>query len=261
MAKYKIPISRPNLTADDFIEIKKCFDSTWISSKSPWVDKFESEFAKKVSGTKYAVSVNSGTSALFLALKALGIGPGDEVIIPTLTMIATVNAVSLTGAKSVVVDSRSRDDWNIDPSQIEKKITPKTKAILPVHLYGYSCEMEEITRIAKKHHIFVVEDAAEAMGALYRGKQVGGLGDVSCFSLYANKIMTTGNGGMVATCFFMAWLLAIIAGNQKFGWEYAGGSINLTFLLDRFFLYQAKTCRLFAINFSNRLVWDNPRAA
>lgn len=199
MTKYNIPISRPNLTPEDLAEIKKCFDSSWISSKSPWVDRFEAEFAKKVSGTKYAASVNSGTSALFLALKAVGVGPGDEVIIPTLTMIATVNAVSLAGAKSVVVDSRSHDDWNIDPSLIEKSITAKTKVILPVHLYGYPCEMEEIMKIAKKHKLFVIEDAAEAMGTLYKGLPVGGIGDIGCFSLYSNKIMTTGNGGMVTT--------------------------------------------------------------
>ncbi len=194
-----IPISKPNLTKEDFLEIKKCFDSSWISSKSPWVEKFEAEFAQKVSGTKYAVSVNSGTSALFLALKALGIGPGDEVILPTLTMIATVNAITWVGAVPVLVDSTSNEDWNMDPTKIEEKISKKTKAIIPVHIYGYPCNMDEINQIAKKYKLYVIEDAAEAMGALYKGKLVGSLSKISCFSLYANKIITTGNGGMVCT--------------------------------------------------------------
>lgn len=182
-----------------FAEIKKCFDSSWISSKSPWVEKFEIEFAKKISSTKYAISVNSGTSALFLALKALGIGPGDEVILPTLTMIATVNAITWVGAIPVLVDSTSSEDWNIDPTKIEEKINKKTKAIMPVHIYGYPCSMDKINNIAKKHKLYVVEDAAESMGSLYKGKLTGSLSDISCFSLYANKIITTGNGGMVCT--------------------------------------------------------------
>lgn len=199
MVKFNIPISKPNLTKEDFLEIKKCFNSSWISSKSPWVEKFEIEFAKKVSGTKYAVSVNSGTSALFLALKALGIGPGDEVILPTLTMIATVNAITWVGATPVLVDSTSPKDWNIDSAKIEEKINKKTKAILPVHIYGYPCSMDEINKIAKKYKLFVIEDAAEAMGTLYKGKKAGSYSNISCFSLYSNKIITTGNGGMVCT--------------------------------------------------------------
>jgi perosamine synthetase len=199
MKKNKIPISKPNLTQDDLTEIKKCFDSSWISSKSPWVEKFEKAFAKKISGTKYAVAVNSGTSALFLALKALGIGPGDEVILPAFTMIATVNAITWVGAKPILVDSTSKDDWNMDPEQIEKKINKKTKAILPVHIYGYPCDMKAINNIAKKYKLFVIEDAAEAMGTLYKGKTTGNYSDISCFSLYANKIITTGNGGMACT--------------------------------------------------------------
>jgi len=199
MKKIKIPISKPNLTKNDFLELKKCFDSSWISSKSPWVEKFEREFAKKVSKTKYAVAVNSGTSALFLAIKALSIGPGDEVILPALTMIATVNAITWVGAIPVLVDSASREDWNINSDKIEEKITKKTKVIIPVHIYGYPCDMKKIISIAKKHRLFIIEDAAEAMGSIYRGKVAGSWGDISCFSLYANKIITTGNGGMVCT--------------------------------------------------------------
>lgn len=199
MVKFKIPISKPNLTKGDFLEIKKCFDSTWISSKSPWVGKFEKQFAKKISKTRYAVAVNSGTSALFLALKALRIGVDDEVILPSLTMIATINAITWTGAKPVLIDSTSKFDWNINPEKIEGKISKKTRAIMPVHLYGYPCYMDKITAIAKKYKLFVIEDAAEAMGTTYKGKTVGSLSDISCFSLYSNKIITTGNGGMACT--------------------------------------------------------------
>ena len=199
MKKFNIPISKPDLLKQDILEIKKCFDSTWISSKSPWVKKFEESFAKKVSETKYSASVNSGTSAIFLALKSLGIGPGDEVILPTLTMIATINAVTWVGATPVLVDSTSYNDWNIDPEKIEKKITNKTKAIIPVHLYGYPCDMDKINKIAQKYKLHVIGDIAEAMGTLYKGKNVGNYCDISCYSLYINKIITTGNGGMVCT--------------------------------------------------------------
>ncbi len=196
---YRIPVSKPNLTKEDFKEIKKTFDSSWISSKSPVVEEFEKAFAKKVSKTKYAVSVNSGTSALFLALKSLGVGEGDEVIIPSLTMIASINAVTLTGATPVLVDCRSFEDFIFDLEEVEKKITEKTKVIMPVHLYGYSCEMDKLVKLAKEKKIYIVEDAAESMGATYKAKFLGSFGDASCFSLYSNKIITTGNGGMVAT--------------------------------------------------------------
>lgn len=199
MMKYKIPLSKPNITEEDKMAVKRCLDSSWISSKSPLVDKFEAEFAKKVSKTKYAASVNSATSAIFLALKSLGIGAGDEVIIPTFTMIATVNAVSWTGARPVLVDSVSFDDWNMETEQVEKKITKATKAIIPVHIYGYPCQMDEIQKIAKKYNLFIVEDAAEAIGSRYKGKNAGSFGIFSCFSLYVNKIITTGNGGIAST--------------------------------------------------------------
>ncbi len=196
---YNIPVSRPDLSKEDFYEIKKAFDASWISSKSPWVEKFEKAFASKISRTKYAASVNSGTSALFLALKSLGIGDGDEVILPSLTMIASINAVTLTGAKPVLVDCKSFEDFNLDLKEVTDKITKKTKAIMPVHLYGYSCEMDKLIRLAKRKGLFVIEDAAESMGATYRGKTLGSFGDIGCFSLYSNKIITTGNGGMVVT--------------------------------------------------------------
>lgn len=196
---YSIPLSKPYLTGEDLKELEECFASSWISSKSPWVEKFENIFAKKVSHTKYAVSVNSGTSALFLALKSVGIKEGDEVIIPSLTMIATASAVILTGAKPILVDCQSSNDWNINIEQTNEKITKRTKAIIPVHLYGYPCNIQALKKIAKEKKLFLIEDAAEATGSLYKKFPVGSIGDVGCFSLYSNKIITTGNGGMIVT--------------------------------------------------------------
>lgn len=197
--KYKIVLTKPYITDEERKEADKCIQSSWISSQSPWVGRFEALYAKKVSHTKYAAAVNSGTSALFLSLKALGIGPGDEVILPTFTMIATINAVVWAGATPVLVDSKSKDDWNMSILELEKSITPRTKAIMPVHIYGYVCDMDLINAIARKHKLHVIEDAAEAMGSEYLGKRAGSLSTISCFSLYANKIITTGNGGMVCT--------------------------------------------------------------
>src|SRR5579872_1302333 len=142
--KYKIPISSPSLDASDLKSIQDSFNSTWISSKSPKVEEFEQIFAKKISNTKYALSVNSGTSALFLALKGLGIGKGDEIVLPSFTMIATINAVLWAGATPILIDCQSREDFNMSISDIEKNITTKTKAILPVHIYGYPCKMSDI---------------------------------------------------------------------------------------------------------------------
>lgn len=197
--KYKIPLSRPHLSKGEVDEVNKCLTSSWISSQSPWVTRFEKAYARDISHTKYAASVNSGTSALFLALKALGIGKGDEVILPTFTMIATINAVVWAGATPVIIDCISKNDWNMNREQIEQHITPRTKAIMPVHIYGYVCDMRTIMSIAKKHKLHVIEDAAEAMGSEYEGKRAGSFSTISCFSLYANKIMTTGNGGMACT--------------------------------------------------------------
>lgn len=196
---YRIPLSIPSITQREIVEITHATASTWVSSQSPWVNKFETLFAKKIAHTKYAVSLNSGTSALFLALKALGIGPGHEVITPTFTMIATINAIVWTGARPVLVDCASKDDWNMDVAHLEKLITPKTKAIMPVHIYGHMSNMKEINRIAKQYSLAVIEDAAEAMGSEYFGKRAGALSTISCFSLYANKIVTAGNGGMLCT--------------------------------------------------------------
>ena len=192
-----IPVCEPTQWGNEKKYVKKCMDSNWISSKGEFIEKFESTFAKKV-GAKYGVGVLNGTVALHLALAALDIGPGDEVIIPTFTMIATPNSVRYTGAKPVLVDSELKT-WNIDASKIEEKITKRTKAIMPVHTYGHPCDMDAIMKIARKHGLFVIEDAAEAHGAIYKGRKIGSIGNAACFSFYANKIITTGEGGMVTT--------------------------------------------------------------
>jgi perosamine synthetase len=149
-------------------------------------------------GTSYAIATSNGTTALHLALLALDIGPSDEVIVPTLTFIATANAVTYTGARPVFVDSEP-ETWNLDPDLIEEAITSRTKAIIPVHLYGHPANMAPILEIAVQHGLSVVEDAAEAHGACYKGCRVGGIGDIGTFSFYGNKIITTGEGGMVVT--------------------------------------------------------------
>ena len=193
----KIKVCEPSTSAVEKKWVNKALDENRISSTGGYVEKFEKEFAKKI-GTKYAVAVNSGYSAIFLTLVALGIGPGDEVIIPTFTMIATANAVRHCGAKPVLIDA----EWetgNIDVTKIEEKITPRTKAIMPVHIYGHPCDMDVINEIAKRHNLIVVEDSAEAHGAKYKGRFAGNLSRAGCFSFYANKIITTGEGGAITT--------------------------------------------------------------
>ena len=147
---------------------------------------------------EHATSVCNGTMALHLALVALGIGPGDEVIVPTLTYIASVNAITYTGAAPVFVDSLP-DTWQMDPEDVRMKITPNTKAIMAVHLYGHPCDMEALTKIADDNGLFLIEDAAEAFGSKFRGRHAGSFGDISCFSFYGNKTITTGEGGMVVS--------------------------------------------------------------
>jgi len=192
-----IPIAEPLLGEEELNNIVEVIKSGWISSRGKFIPEFEEKFAQYC-GVKYGVATSNGTAALHLALATLGIKEGDEVIIPTLTFIATANAVRYTGAKSVFIDSHP-DYWCIDPGKIEKAITPKTKAIIPVHLYGHPCNMGRIMTTARKHNLYVIEDAAEAHGAEYKGKKVGSFGDISCFSFYGNKIITTGEGGMCLT--------------------------------------------------------------
>lgn len=193
----KIPVYQPSLSGKEKEYVNDCLDSTWISSKGGYIQRFEQAFADKID-TLHASTVSNGTVALHLALIALGIGQEDEVIVPTLTYIASVNAIAYTGAKPVFVDS-VRDTWQIDPADIRKKITPKTRAIMVVHLYGHPCDMDAIMQIAAEHDLFVIEDAAEAFGSLYKGRPIGSIGHISAFSFFGNKTITTGEGGMVAT--------------------------------------------------------------
>lgn len=195
--KIKIPIAEPSLGKEELDNITKAVKDGWISSGGEFVEKFEDEFAKYC-GMKYGISTFNGTVALHLALTVLGIKRGDEVIVPTLTFVATANAVSYCEAKPIFVDSHP-DYWCIDPQKIEEKITKKTKAIIPVHLYGHPCDMDPIRKIAKSHNLYLIEDCAEAHGAEYKGRKVGSFGDISCFSFFANKIITTGEGGMCLT--------------------------------------------------------------
>ena len=192
-----IPISQPSITNKEIEYVTNAVKSGWVSSLGEYIDKFEKKFAE-FCGVKYALATSNGTTALHLALVALGIKEGDEVIIPDFTFIATANAVKYTGAKVVTVDIEE-DTLCINPKEIEKAITPNTKAIIPVHLYGHPANMEEINKIAKKYNLFVIEDAAEAHGAEINGKRVGSFGDVGIFSFYGNKIITSGEGGMITT--------------------------------------------------------------
>jgi perosamine synthetase len=192
-----IPVCEPFLCGKEREYVLDCIKGNWISSLGKYIGEFEQGFARYC-GSKYGVSTTSGTTALHLALVSLGIGKGDEVIVPAFTMIAPAFAVVYTGAKPVLVDCEP-DTWNMDVSQIERKITQNTKAILPVHIYGHPCDMDPILEIAQKLNLYVIEDAAEAHGAEYKGRKVGGIGTVACFSFYANKIITTGEGGMIVT--------------------------------------------------------------
>lgn len=192
-----IPISKPSIGEREIKYVTDAVKSGWVSSLGKYITKFEEKFAH-FCGTKYALTTSNGTTAIHLALAVLGIEEGDEVLVPDLTFIATANAVVYTGAKPVFVDI-NKDHLCIDENEIEKKITSKTKAIIPVHLYGHPANMPQILKIAKKYNLHVVEDAAEAHGAEINGKKVGGWGDCATFSFYGNKVITSGEGGMITT--------------------------------------------------------------
>lgn len=193
----RLPVAEPTLGERELRYVSECVLTGWVSSSGSFISRFEAMFAE-CCGTKNAVATSSGTAALHLALLSLGVGPGDEVIVPTLTFIATANAVLYTGATPIFVDSESRT-WNMDPAEVAGAITPDTKAIIPVHLYGHPARMDELMAIARHHDIPVVEDAAEAHGALFQGHAVGSIGELGTFSFFGNKILTTGEGGMITT--------------------------------------------------------------
>ncbi len=213
-----IPVCEPFLDGNELEYVKEAISSTWISSGGKYIKDFEQKFPEYIS-VNYGTVTTSGTTALHLALRAIGVSEGDEVIIPAFTMIASAFSVCFCGAKPVFVDC-DRETWNINPDLIEEKITSKTKAIMVVHIYGHPCNMAPILNIAKKHNLLIIEDAAEGMGSLYKGEKCGSLGDIACFSFFANKMITCGEGGIVVT------------DNQKF-YDNCRYFKNLCFPLDK----------------------------
>jgi len=192
-----IPVNEPLFDGNEKKYLNQCIDEGWISSEGPFVKEFEEKFSSYL-GSRYGIAVCNGTVALETALFAVGITKGDEVIMPTFTIISCAIAALRLGATPVLVDSEP-DTWNMDVTQIEGKITKRTKAIMPVHIYGHPVDMGPVMELAEKYDLKVIEDAAEVHGALYNGKKTGSIGDVGSFSFYANKIITTGEGGMVVT--------------------------------------------------------------
>ena len=195
--KRSIPLSFPTLGEQETAYVIDCLQSKWISSAGKYVERFERAFAE-VSGVKHAMSCSNGTVALHLALLGLGLQPDDEVLVPTLTFVAGANAVVYCGGKPVFIDS-DPDIWCLDATQLEARITPKTRAIIAVHLRGHPADMAVIMDVARRHGLWVIEDAAQAHGAQVRGEPVGSIGDVGTFSFFGNKMLTTGEGGMVTT--------------------------------------------------------------
>ncbi len=190
-----IPVNTPLLSGNELKYLTECIETGWISSEGPFIQKFENSFATYVN-RKFGVAVSNGSAALDIAVKALEIGSGDEVIVPTFTIISPVQSIVTAGATPVLVDCEA-DTWNMDVSQIEAKITTKTKAILVVHIYGLPVDMDPVLDLCKKHNLFLIEDAAEMHGQTYKGKKCGSFGDISIFSFYPNKHITTGEGGMI----------------------------------------------------------------
>lgn len=229
-----IPVSAPSIGEEELQNVVDCIKRGAISGtvEGDYIEEFESSVCQQC-GRKYGVATSSGTTALALAVASVGIKPGDEVIVSTFTNIATAFASVYVGARPIFVDSEALT-WNIDPHKIEGKITSATKAIIPVHIYGHPADMDPITEIAEKYGLYVIEDAAEAQGATYKGKAVGGIGHIGCFSFYANKLITTGEGGMLVTddadIAKQARLLRNLAFStrEKFIHEYVGYNFRMT---------------------------------
>lgn len=192
-----IPVNEPLLDGNEKKYLAECIDTGWISSEGSFVTRFEEEFAAFV-GRKHGIAVTNGTAAIDAAVEALGIGPGDEVILPTFTIISCLMQIVRTGATPVLVDS-DPTTWNMDGSQIEAKITSRTKAIMVVHIYGLPVDMDPVLELCQRHGLKLIEDAAEMIGQTYRGKPCGSFGDISTVSFYSNKHITTGEGGMILT--------------------------------------------------------------
>ncbi len=192
-----IPVCEPTLRGNELKYVQQAVETNWISSAGSFIRDFEAQFAAYC-GTQYGIACANGTVAMHLALATLGLAPGDEVILPAFTMIATINAVTYCGATPVLVDNEL-NYWQMDVNHVADKITPRTKAIIPVHIYGHPVDMDALNEVACRHEILVIEDAAESHGAEYKGRRTGGLGAAAGFSFYGNKIITTGEGGMITT--------------------------------------------------------------
>ena len=192
-----VPVNQPLLDGNEEKYLVECIRTGWISSEGPFVARFEEQFAARV-GRKHGVAVSNGSVALDAAVVALGIGPGDEVILPTSTIISCAAAIVRAGATPVLVDCDPRT-WNMDIGQVEARITPRTRAIMVVHIFGLPVDMDPLLALARKHGLKLIEDAAEVIGQTYRGRPCGSFGDLSTFSFYPNKHVTTGEGGMLVT--------------------------------------------------------------
>lgn len=192
-----IPVNEPLLDGNEKRYLMECIDTGWISSEGPFIKSFEEKFAARL-GRRHAITVANGTAALDAAIEALGIGPGDEVIMPSFTIISCVMQIVRNGARPVLIDADPQT-WNMDVRAIAQKITPRTKAIMAVHIYGLPVDMDPLLELARKHNLKVLEDAAQMHGQTYKGKACGSFGDLSTFSFYPNKHITTGEGGMIAT--------------------------------------------------------------
>lgn len=228
----RFSVFEPDIGDKEISNLLECAKSGWISSQGRFINEFEISFSKYLGGG-YSVAVSNGTVALELGMLSLGVGCGDEVIVPNFTFAASINSIIRVGAKPVLVDIRE-DTWTIDYEYIEKFISSKTKAIMPVHIYGQSSHMSEINKIAKKFNLFVIEDAAEALGGVYKKKLIGLNSDCSCFSFFANKLITTGEGGMVVFKSKDIAQKAIIlrdhgmSKEKKYWHETAGGNFRMT---------------------------------
>ena len=193
----KYPVYQPSLSGNEKKYVNQCLDSTWISSKGEFIERFETAFCQ-FTGARHAATCSNGTVAIHLALLALGIGQGDEVIVPTLTYIASVNAIVYTGATPVFADSVAAT-WQVSVDDVRAKITPQTRAIMAVHLYGHPCDMPALRALADEHGLFLIEDCAEAFGSYIGERHVGNFGHIATYSFFGNKTITTGEGGMVTT--------------------------------------------------------------
>jgi dTDP-4-amino-4,6-dideoxygalactose transaminase len=240
MNKWKVVLSEPDLNDEEIRRVSEVIRSKWLTI-GELTEEFERQFAKFI-GARYAIFVSSGTAALHLACRSLEIGPGDEVICPSLTFVATANAILYVGAKPVFADTTDVTDFNISVADIEKKVSPRTKAIMVVHYAGYPCQMDKIREIADRHNLFIIEDAAHAIGAEFKGVKCGIWGDVSAFSFFPNKNMTTAEGGMVVTNkASLAQKIRLLRshGMSKSTWDRFSGHVNTYDILDLGYNYRS----------------------